>query len=495
MIKTRASHKTPTMTTTKLPLPGKLTVAQLQSLCSSTGLPQAGSKPTIQQTLRQAAQSAQHIPDTARILSIDLGLKNFAFSLLTPASSPSEKTPLPTPPDSSSVPQALLPPVTLHHWNHLNLTTPLLPQDDPVQFTPSSLSSLTYSLISTHLLPLKPTHILIERQRFRTGNASNIFEWTIRVNTLESMLHACFATLKGVDLFHGNVISISPKTVAGYLFPKSEAKAEGGGKSQNAYHLLKANKVGMLGEWLQQGKLIKPQDQGAGMAKGFLEAWRAKGVRGKKKREMEEGVLGRGVKLDDLSDSVLQGMVWLQWQRNLEGLRGVDFGEEEKGVAKAISKVKKGTGRIKHVDVHDEGYGGVEVDAVLEGGGGKKKSGRRKKTAVAQEVIDEVALLETPKKSRGRSKKVEGIEEAEDIGTAGTEPVKKRPGRRKKASVEEENAEEVVLEADTKKKSRGRLRKAAVGGSDKVEVAAAEMKISRRRSARIESNEDDIVLI
>ncbi|KAK0662544.1 putative cruciform cutting endonuclease [Cercophora samala] len=340
------------MTTTKPPLPGKITVAHLQSLCSSTGLPQAGPKSTIQKTLRQAAQSVQHIPDTARILSIDLGIKNFAFSLLTPAPSPSKKTPLPTPPDSPSTPQALLPPVTLHHWNHLDLTTPLFPQHDPssspIQFTPSSLSGLTYSLISTHLLPLKPTHVLIERQRFRTGNSSNIFEWTIRVNTLEAMLHACFATLKGVSLFEGNVISISPKTVAGYLFPKSETRAEEGGKTLNAYHLMKANKVGMLGEWLQQGKLIKPTEQG--------------------------------------------------------------------GVVKVTQKVKKGTGRKKDVVVKDEEGGEVGVDAVLEGGGEKKKSGRRKKTDGAQQDTDEGGILETPKKGRGRSKKAEVIiEEAEDI--------------------------------------------------------------------------------
>ncbi|KAK0732694.1 mitochondrial resolvase Ydc2, partial [Apiosordaria backusii] len=318
------------MTTTKLTLPGKITVAHLQALCSSTGLPQAGSKSVIQQNLRQAAQSVQHIPDNARILSIDLGLKNFAFSLLTPAPSPSKTTPLPVPSDIQTTSQALLPPINLHTWNHLDLTTPLPSQNDtspstsppePIQFTPTSLSSLTYSLISNYLLPLKPTHILIERQRFRTGNASNIFEWTIRVNTLEAMLHACFATLKGVNLFNGTVISISPKTVAGYLFPNpgktsSEETETGKRKTLNPYQIMKANKVSMLGEWLQQGKLIKPKEQGAEMAHGFLSAWKAKGTRKKKGEE----VLGPGVKLDDLSDSVLQGMVWLQWQRNLEGL-------------------------------------------------------------------------------------------------------------------------------------------------------------------------------
>ncbi|KAK4179437.1 putative cruciform cutting endonuclease [Triangularia setosa] len=462
------------MPITKTSLPGKITVARLQALCSSTGLTQAGSKSTIQQNLRQAAQSVQHIPDNARILSIDLGLKNFAFSLVTPASSPSAKTPLPTPSDSATIPQALLPPVNLQHWNHLDLTTPLftlLPQDDPsppsesIQFNPSSLSSLTYSLISTYLLPLKPTHILIERQRFRTGNASNIFEWTIRVNTLEAMLHACFATLKGVNMFHGTVISISPKSVAGYLFPNPGKAAPtsktntGRGKSLNSYQILKANKVSMLGEWLQQGKLIKPKDQAAEMARGFLSAWAAKGIR-RRKNEVE-GVLGPGVKLDDLSDSVLQGMVWLQWQRNLEGLKGVDLaGEEDKGSEKVIKKVKRGTGRIKDVDVKDKEEGEIEVGPVMG----------------------------TPEKGRGRPKKAEVVEKG--LGEE-SKILKKRPGRPKKTPAQEEGGEAAAAEADAKKKGRGRSRKVPVSGNDEVDVEEAETGPPRREPSRIETDEDD----
>jgi cruciform cutting endonuclease 1 len=49
--------------------------------------------------------------------------------------------------------------------------------------------------------------------------------------------------------------------------------------------------------------------------------------RGQKGGRRKKGVDGEGgeveelvTKMDDLSDAVLQGMVWLQWQRNLEAL-------------------------------------------------------------------------------------------------------------------------------------------------------------------------------
>ncbi|KAK4204690.1 putative cruciform cutting endonuclease [Triangularia verruculosa] len=486
------------MTSSKLALPGKITVAHLQALCLSTGLPQAGSKSVIQQTLRQAAQSVQHIPDSARILSIDLGIKNFAFSLLTPAPSPSKKTPIPAPSVTETQPQALLPPVNLHHWNHLDLTTPLFslpPQDgstspgpEPIEFNPSSLSSLTYSLISTYLLPLKPTHILIERQRFRTGNASNIFEWTIRVNTLEAMLHASFATLKGLDLFKGTVISISPKTLARYLFPNTKSDdpepETGKRKILNPYNLLKTNKVSMLGDWLQQGQLIKPKEQAADMARTFLQAWQAKGIRGKKKEI--EGILGQGVKLDDLSDSVLQGMVWLQWQRNLEELKGVDFGEGEgKNAEKAVEKVKSGAKRIKGVDVKDNEDGPVEVDAILEEASGKKKGGRKKKTQ-SQEETDGEVILETPKKRRSRPKKSEVLPKAVEEEQAST---KKPPGRPKKTTSQQDDGDPVALEAEVQKKGRGRPKKAVI--QDESAMEEAKVDSNERISSRSEPDEEE----
>ncbi|KAK4141149.1 mitochondrial resolvase Ydc2 [Dichotomopilus funicola] len=387
----------------------------LKSLCASCGLPKTGAKTVLVSRLREAAQQFQPTPPSARILSIDLGLKNFAFSLLTPAPLPkttkskTKQKPLPSLSFADPAkPSALLTsPVHLHAWHRLDLTLPLdaaqssspLPPTPPARnrkskkaeaepeedstptkskrkpepstststaFTPTTLASTTATLVQTVLLPLRPTHILIERQRFRTGGASAVLEWTVRVNQLEAMLHAAFAmanfhahaTEIEIDMAEGGkgkrngvdgggkvvVESVTPKVVAGYLFPSAGAKDEDGlveGKKRKkkatsgaaaAYKLLKKEKVNMLSEFLATENdgggagLVKADGKQAKEVVGlFLEAVERKRV-GKRRAKRKEGeeenyaVEDMVSKMDDLSDSVLQGMVWLQWQRNLEGL-------------------------------------------------------------------------------------------------------------------------------------------------------------------------------
>ncbi|KAH6620805.1 mitochondrial resolvase Ydc2 [Chaetomium sp. MPI-SDFR-AT-0129] len=399
----------------------------LKSLCASCGLPKTGAKSVLVSRLREAAQQFQPIPPSARILSIDLGLKNFAFSLLTPAPLPkttkskTKQKPLPSLSFADPAkPSALLTsPVHLHAWHRLDLTLPLdaaqssspLPPTPPARnrkskkaeaepeedstptkskrkpepstststaFTPTTLASTTATLVQTVLLPLRPTHILIERQRFRTGGASAVLEWTVRVNQLEAMLHAAFAmahfqahsTEIEIDMAEGGkgkrngvdgggkvvVESVTPKVVAGYLFPSAGAKDEdelgdeedteeeesAADKKKRkkkatsgaaaAYKLLKKEKVNMLSEFLATENdgggagLVKADGKQAEEVVGlFLEAVERKRV-GKRRAKRKEGeeenyaVEDMVSKMDDLSDSVLQGMVWLQWQRNLEGL-------------------------------------------------------------------------------------------------------------------------------------------------------------------------------
>ncbi len=334
--------------------------ATLKALCASCGLSKTGTKALLVHRLRHAAQHFRPVPPSARILSIDLGIKNFAFSLLTPAK-PSKTNP---PPSTSP----LTSPVHLHAWHRLDLTLPLAqptttttkpskkpsPPPPPPQteennptpekekekeketdpFSPPALASLTLSLLHSHLLPLKPTHILIERQRFRTGGGAAVAEWTLRVNSLEAMLHAALAALNGRTQaglgWEGTVGCVLPRGVAGFLFPgdDTDSDGDGGGEKKGrggAYQVLKREKVGLVGGFLKGGSgLVVPEEgQAKEMVRLFLrgleERERRGGKRGagkKGEKEVEEIV----TKMDDLSDAVLQGMVWLQWQRNLEGL-------------------------------------------------------------------------------------------------------------------------------------------------------------------------------
>ena len=316
--------------------------ATLKALCSSCGLPKTGTKALLVGRLRHAAQHFRPVPPSARILSIDLGIKNFAFSLLTPA------TPSKTKPPPSTSP--LTSPVYLHAWHRLDLTLPLPNNKKPSKppppkeeetskekdpFSPANLASLTLSLLHSHLLPLNPTHVLIERQRFRTGGGAAVAEWTLRVNSLEAMLHAAFAALNGRKGtgggWEGTVGCVLPRAVAGFLFPSSEGEGEGGDEGEGrkgrggAYQVLKREKVGLMGGFLKErsGLVLPEEGQAKEMVRLFLKGLEERERRGGKRgpgkkgeKEVEEFV----TKMDDLSDAVLQGMVWLQWQRNLEGL-------------------------------------------------------------------------------------------------------------------------------------------------------------------------------
>jgi cruciform cutting endonuclease 1 len=334
----------------------KQSAASLQSLCASCGLKKSGTKAALVQRLSLAAKHFQPLPPNTRVLSIDLGLKNFAFSLLSPAPPPPRTRKAP-----SSTPPNLISPVHLHAWHRLDLTLPSsTPDEQPKEevpeeeggdgFSPATLSALTVDLVKSHLLPLRPTHVLIERQRFRTGGAAAIFEWTLRVNTLEAMLHAVFAALRGgvdvdMDVDRVGMVrvdSVLPRRVAGFLFPDGlvpppevvqvagansltgQGKGKGKGKGANgAYQLLKKGKVDVLGTWLKEGRMVIPETgQAREMVGLFLEGLAARGQRkrGRKSKEEKDAVDDILTKMDDLSDAVLQGVVWLQWQRNLERL-------------------------------------------------------------------------------------------------------------------------------------------------------------------------------
>lgn len=341
---------------------------KLQALCTSCGLTKSGTKAAIFERLRSAARQYQPVPPTARILSIDVGLRNFGYSLLSPA--PTLPCPVPSPSD----PPGFHPkPVYLHAWHCLDLTSPtldapavseeaaaeegegeeeeegeveeMLPAgENDEAFSPTALAARTLELVTTRLLPLQPTHVLIERQRFRSGGGMGVFEWTLRVNTLEAMLHATFAALRSPSgspisssspSWDGQVYSVAPRSISGFLFPPTVARATGvareaRGKGANAvYAALKKEKANMLGRWLATGKIVVPEtEQAREMTELYVDRWEKKNGRRRNgsrngKGKGEEGGEGKKktqavvTKVDDLADSVLQGMVWLEWQKNL----------------------------------------------------------------------------------------------------------------------------------------------------------------------------------
>lgn len=253
----------------KPPLLSKISLAQMQELVVRCGLPKTGAKLLLYNRIRTAAREHKPLGPDSRILSIDMGLKNFAYSVLTPAMQDSkalareyhlsgDELPKdegkvgdaePSKPridgiiDTASAFEKLLKPdekgnldtsqtkrrvADLHVWRHLNIipwlevgnidgrNTDALGE----QFTPNTMADMAYRLITEHILPQKPTHILIERQRFRTGNQAGIFEWTVRVNMLESMIYAILRVMQNRGEFKGVVVPMPPKRVVNYLLDK-----------------------------------------------------------------------------------------------------------------------------------------------------------------------------------------------------------------------------------------------------------------------------------
>ncbi|KAK0704825.1 mitochondrial resolvase Ydc2 [Lasiosphaeris hirsuta] len=317
------------------PVGAKLPAKVLQAIAFQCGLAQAGTRPVLAERIQTAAREFQPLTPDARILSIDMGLRNFAFSLLSPPKPP----PLTQHP-STNKPTPL---AHLHAWKRIDLLRLSAAADSQASddFTPSTMAARAVALVQSRFLPLAPTHVLIERQRFRSGGASGVLEWTLRVNTLEAMLYAAFTTLRAVGAWDGQLVAVPPSRATRFMVGEGEvgvggvllgleAEGEGvGAKMKQADS--KKLKIDLLGRCLEGGRVIELE--GAQVKKAvddFLEG-RAKTATGRsrvkptetsvKKKKGETVVKSEAgailTKLDDLSDSLLQGVAWLEWQRNI----------------------------------------------------------------------------------------------------------------------------------------------------------------------------------
>lgn len=162
------------------------------------------------------------------ILSIDMGIRNLAFAhlLVRPQSSASitekPKTQARTRTRAKKTAE-----VTLNAWHRLDITNDGIPSTFPGlaeeakaaqsptlseskkstkekekdTFSPPLYAHHAYTLLTTLLQTYKPTHILIERQRFRSAGGSAVQEWTLRVGVFEGMLYTVLYTLARQGFF------------------------------------------------------------------------------------------------------------------------------------------------------------------------------------------------------------------------------------------------------------------------------------------------------
>ncbi|GAB7330127.1 hypothetical protein MBLNU13_g01806t1 [Cladosporium sp. NU13] len=320
-----------------------LKAKSLQHIAFLTGVPSAGTKPQILEQLHGSLQHARMPQGKARILSVDMGIRNLAYCVID------------VPANRYATDEKL----HVQSWRRLDLlekmrpevATPLVkPSLDRVadapdsvaqavlknSFTPSIMSKVALQ-VAQDLLAHKPDIVLIERQRFRSGGGSAIQEWTVRVNTLESMLWACFETLKASQVMPQSSVfpavhEVAPKRVASFWTAAPDAhrpstdlfapdfvppELKVSSSTAKAASTGKKEKIAVLRSWLDGsgGVSLDFSAETQKIADAF-----AHGVKRRKLKSDGTGgadpVIERETKLDDLADCVLQGAAWVRWEEN-----------------------------------------------------------------------------------------------------------------------------------------------------------------------------------
>ena len=348
-----------TRASSNLSLLKTLKAAQLRSIAIATGINSGGTKPILAaylldellkdpfpQTIvasnqglnvqskngedKRQSKGAEEMAEGQQyqhVLSIDMGIRNLAYCRMLV---PPVKNKLAT--ASTKSLSRIIPTIT--EWKRVAVASysasslAVSSKDNPAPaakepFDPLTYSRLAHSLIATLLQPspspIGPvTHILIERQRYRSMGSSSVQEWTLRVNMFEAMLYAVLCTLSETGNWKGRVWPVQPSKVWGYWSEgaerEKEAEVEGRGSKAGR---TKKEKIAKVGQWLvaSDSGLRQPQQSGfrgdyqinlngggKETMQKYLEKW--KGKRG-------NGDVG---KLDDLADCVLQGVAWVRWE-------------------------------------------------------------------------------------------------------------------------------------------------------------------------------------
>lgn len=324
-------------------LSSRLKRAQLQQVATLIGAPLTGTKPQLVHSIDETCQSSQRIYNVARpalgglskhkhelrVMSIDMGIRNLAFAFLT-----------------SSMTNEMTSKITfekpaLHQWKRVNLmgvdslasgceTNSLGPAvnvsdcDVPdaamtaESFEPSQMAVHAYNF-AKYCASLKPTHILIERQRFRSSGHSAVQEWSLRVGMLEAMLYATIRTLTAEGLLTATTVEpMLPMRVNKYWFKDQDIPATG--------KQAKLAKIAIVSDMLQALNTdAAPFSAGTDVV-GIVESFGVKPLQGSAANKVTRSLN----KLDDMSDALLQGLAWLEWQQNR--LKLIDEGPDGLGI-------------------------------------------------------------------------------------------------------------------------------------------------------------------
>ncbi|KAK6531575.1 hypothetical protein TWF694_002767 [Orbilia ellipsospora] len=246
-------------------------------------------------------QQSKKQPKEHRILSLDLGIKNLAFCLLKIS-----REQLTT--DSKPNPEILA-------WKRFSLLdtsngTVLDKQPEfqqnisftEIDFSAHSLAPIATSLARQLVAVHKPTMIAIEKQRYRTMGSAAVQEWTLRVNTLEAMIHTALRMLLEEGVWkQGSTCSICPQRMTRFWLDRNNLSRKS--RSGKASKLLKINLVRTLLQNEQTVTYDEKNDSVTEAVSLFTETG------GRSKPDTNE-------KIDDLADCLLQGVGLIEWEKN-----------------------------------------------------------------------------------------------------------------------------------------------------------------------------------
>lgn len=357
--------------------PPKLTAAQFKSIARLCGKSRSGTKAVIEGRIVDDLKVFKPLAPGTRVLSIDLGIRNLAYSLLEvldPDHGPSAKTAKGAK-KKATVPSSTVPIAPrLLAWERLALipkadkaaatkkstkksrkktkvdeendtaqqdeellpkkkgrklkldevapgqqaddlaaeadptTTPVLMED----FSPARLSALAVDLILNRLLPLRPDIVTLEQQRFRQMGGSGVYEWTLRVNSLESMLFAVLTLLRETGQWHrgGRIEPVVARNVLEFMAVRDRAAGFDVGDIWGRGTATDNKKVkkDIIGRALGSSEGLIVEGPAEAVASEYLDEWQGKKSFQRKADRMK--------KLDDLADCLLQGLAFIHWQNN-----------------------------------------------------------------------------------------------------------------------------------------------------------------------------------
>jgi cruciform cutting endonuclease 1 len=305
-----------------------LTIEKLHRLAVSLGVPCSGTKASRIEGIRRAASGVKlGQKEPLSLLSIDMGIRNLAFAHLTAAAHADDDASLYGSPTLQTwrrinISQSSTPSVGDSVRNGPDLAKPdqiaaasseLLPAPAAAKesFEPIDYAVHAYTLIKDMLQKHEPTHILIERQRFRSGGRAAVPEWTIRVGVFEGMLYAVLRTLVQERQVELTVEPMQPTRVNRYWLESPETSTLTPTKRPTGREV-KKEKIDLV------GRILREEPKGTRMslnpalrpfADDFVSIW-------KNQTKKSRGVSESRSKLDDLSDALLQGLAWVDWQNN-----------------------------------------------------------------------------------------------------------------------------------------------------------------------------------